>query len=481
MRVFVCWADPSPKMDSLFNALRKAGHDIVYRIGEREGEHRSPKEAIFHDHYDAWAGKPADALKGKFFKPLSAERLSQLHELESTILTMMNKRYDASPVEERKQIYYDMLAYWTYVLDTTKPEAVIFTTIPHSIYDYIVYTLSKERGIKTVMFEDSWVAGRLIWMTDYRKASEEFADAIERNAGREFKLEELHADVQSYFKSQTGETQIKPAYMRAQQQGGRTIAVLRHRISIAWSSLRNGTLPRLAYSYITRQFKKDLRHEYRRFVKEPDLSRRFVYFPLGFQPERTTCPQGGIYHDQILVAQTISAALPEGWELYVKEHPSQWWLRSKSKYNSARYPGYYERLAAIRGVRLVPTTFDSHKLIAHAQTVATITGTAGWETLFRLKKPLIFGYPWYLPAPQLLRVRSVEDCKKAFNVLLNSPTFPQSELLTLLKSFEEATLRGYIGEIRDHLGLVPFDVPVSREESMESIAKVVLRVLDKSK
>ena len=476
----LCWANGGAEMQTLFDVLHKAGHHIVYWVGERDGKKIAPEGCIYHDHYEAWAGKPADAFVHERLDPPAADFLERLYRTESLALTMMNKRYGDAPVDERKQIYYDMLAYWNGVLEKVRPETILFPTIPHSIYDFLVYALAKAKGIPTLMFEDTLVGGRLLWFGDYERGSEALTSALVRNAHKHFTLEDIDVGLQNYYRSQTGDSQIQPAYMRAQKQASGGVGLLRHRAKIAWHSLFNGTLLSILALYLKRYFVRDLRDEHREFAQSADLNKPFVYFPLGFQPERTTAPQGDIFHDQILAAQTIAAALPSGWELYVKEHPSQWWLRGKAKFSSARYSGYYRRIAAIPHVRLIPTHTDSHTLIERSQTVATITGTAGWEALFRLKKPLIFGYPWYLAAPQLRRVRSVEDCRKAFAEIQREPHTKPEALLTLLKSLEESSILAYIGIIRTHLGEY-YDVPMSVEESMNVIAKVVVEELHKAK
>ena len=128
-------------------------------------------------------------------------------------------------------------------------------------------------------------------------------------------------------------------------------------------------------------------------------------------------------------------------------------------------------------MRLVPIDTDSHQLIAACRTVATVTGTAGWEALFRLKKPLIFGYPWYMPTPLLHRVASVDDCIAAFSEVQQEPHFKRGELLRLLKSFEESTVRSYVAPLRDQTGKVFYDDAVTPEENMRIVAKRVCEEL----
>ncbi|OGG79576.1 hypothetical protein A3A39_02435 [Candidatus Kaiserbacteria bacterium RIFCSPLOWO2_01_FULL_54_13] len=471
MKVFLIWADKKAEMRILFDAFARGGHEVLYWVGERGGEHHAPKNTVFHDHYDAWAGLPAEFFANERFDPASSVFIEKHYELESLVLTMMNKRYDRASVDERKQIYYNMLSYWSSVLEKLQPEAIVFTTIPHSIYDFILYTLAREKNLKMLMFEDTWVAGRLVWINDYQKGSSAFAEAVARNKKRSISWDDIGGDLRAYYETQAGSSPVKPAYMQAQQHAGQTWRLFWHRVAVALRALTEGNLHSLLWDFARRILSENLKSEYMRFVRSPEWSVPFVYFPLGFQPERTTSPQGEIFHDQILAIQTLAAALPPNWEIYIKEHPSQWWLRGKTRFSSARYRGYYERLAAIPHVRLVPIHTDSHTLIARSQTVATITGTAGWESLFRRKRPLIFGYPWYVSAPQIFRVASVDDCRKALSEIQRKPLASEKDLLVVLKSLEEGSMRAYIGIVRDQFSELPYDVPISAEASMQAVGE----------
>src|SRR5262249_10206010 len=44
--------------------------------------------------------------------------------------------------------------------------------------------------------------------------------------------------------------------------------------------------------------------------------------------------------------------------------------------------------------------------------VCLINGTTGWEALQAGKAALVFGYPWYLRAPGVVRVEDVEGCRE---------------------------------------------------------------------
>src|SRR3990167_10389371 len=256
------------------------------------------------------------------------------------------------------------------------------------------------RALPTPCFEDTYVGPRLLFYNDFWKGSDELRAAIRRASNA---ASDLPADLQEYFE-RFSRTDAQPFYMAQQKAVGSGWGLFFHRAAIARAGLLSGETLVLAWRFLKRLFEDNLAQEYGEVESKSKISGSYVYFPLNMQPERSTSPQGGVFQDQILVAETVAAALPEGWTLVIKEHPSQWWLRGKTRYSSARYRGYYQRLAKIPRVRLVPIRASSFELTKRSKTVATITGTAGWEALARGKMPLVFGYPWYRDCGGVFRV-----------------------------------------------------------------------------
>ena len=148
----------------------------------------------------------------------------------------------------------------------------------------------------------------------------------------------------------------------------------------------------LQASYLIRD---NLKKEYERFQSLPNFSKKFIYAPLQVQPECSNSPQGGVFADQILMLETLAAALPDDWLIYVKEHPIQW-PRIGLEFSSYKYRGYYQKISEIKNVKIVPLETDSYKLNKESQAVATITGASGWEAMLWSKPAIIFGYPWYI-------------------------------------------------------------------------------------
>lgn len=474
MRIMLMWPTPENVVEVLLHELKRAGHTIVYWVGENPVAALNPDGSIFHDHYDAWDGVRAPALKDARIPPASHAMISSMCETESLILTMMNKHFDGAPVDERKHIYYTMLAYWDYVLEMTKPDLILYALVPHSVYSNILYDLARKRGIPSVCFEDTWAALRLLPFDDFWSGNARLKEAVDRYMRVPLSPDDIGPELREFYET-SRRLRTPPSYMSDQKKLAAGFGLIRHRIRIAVASIMNGTIYRHAQSYVKRSFQKNLRHEYRKFAREPDWNVPFVYFPLSFQPERTTSPQGGIYHDQILAAETIASALPEGWELYVKEHPSQWWLRGKERYSSARYAGYYERIAQIPRVRLVPIEISSFDLTERSKTVATITGTAGWEALVRGKSPIVFGIPWYRDCPGIFQVASEDDCREALVRVAQGAAVSEHDVLAFLKALEE-------NSIRAHLAPPPAGSPhISPHDNMRVIAEYIIEDLSKKK
>ena len=71
------------------------------------------------------------------------------------------------------------------------------------------------------------------------------------------------------------------------------------------------------------------------------INKKFIYFPLHFEPERTLLISGTYYTDQISVIKNIAKSIPIDFTLYVKEHPNM-------KLTQWREIDFYKKIMELR-------------------------------------------------------------------------------------------------------------------------------------
>jgi len=126
-------------------------------------------------------------------------------------------------------------------------------------------------------------------------------------------------------------------------------------------------------------------------VYEVDMDKKFVYFPLQLQPELTTSILGNEYSDQLLALERLSALLPDDWYIYAKENPKQGFQQ--------RNEFFFERFNRIKNCIYLSDTISTYALMESSQFVASITGTACWESVSGSKPALIFDNLWFKRFP----------------------------------------------------------------------------------
>jgi hypothetical protein len=128
----------------------------------------------------------------------------------------------------------------------------------------------------------------------------------------------------------------------------------------------------------------------------------FVYYPLHYEPERTTNPDGGAYQDQLINIIFLRKYFPRSVKIVVKEHPAQF-MRARTGYRG-RSPLFYRQLKNISGLILLPPHVRSDALIERSIAVATISGTVGFEASCTEKKCILFGETWFKGMPNCYSV-----------------------------------------------------------------------------
>ena len=480
MKLFVIWPEKNIEIVNLLLELKKNSHEIVYWVGYDDSEMDKLPGTIFHSYYDALKALPAKNVDISEFSPPGEEIISKFYKIESLILTMMNRIVGGLGVTQRKRLYYEMLRYWLGVLKKYKPDLIIFPLIPHFAYDYLIYEIARELNIKTVMFLDTRIPGRLLFFNDFRIGSENLKKFLDKNISGNFSVNDLNTDFQKHYRKYTDKniTDIPP---HIQFQRNKYSLINRFLNKYKGNFENFHVFKKLPYffnlitqnnfAFLKKQankiillFKNNLKKEYIRLQSKADFSKKFIYVPLQVQPECSTSPQGDIFVDQILMLKTLAAALPNDWLIYVKEHPIQW-MRIGLEFFDYKYSGYYKAIADIKNVRVVPIETNSYELINQSQAVSNISGAAGWEAILRSKPAIIFGYPWYKDCPEIFRVDSAESCRSAIKEIANGFKVDQQKVINYLKSLDLATIHGFIARSAGEGSDLTF------EDSMKNITR----------
>lgn len=360
---------------------------------------------------------------------LSREVLEKHLNSEYSYLSISDRRaLPGVPVYKRRGAFRRLLAYWYDFLSRRSIDAVIVIGYPHAGWNNVLIDVAQALSIKIVLMDFTVISDTTL-VGDINRLHEQVT--AERYA--HLPTEKLREAVPAALLSRVAAPLFGLAFSHQVKREVQEETAATSYFSLLKGLLRNprrrlrpsftrlsGDVTQLwmaAYTLKSKRHVADLARLYGSIATaQPDLERPFVYFPLHMQPERSTTPAGGVFEDQLLVAEILSASLPKGWSLYIKEHPSQFWQARAVKQAWFRDRGYYERLKALPNTQLVSLDYDSRDLIGKAATVATVTGTAGWEAILAGKACLAFGEPWYLGCRACFTPSSVAECSAALDM-----------------------------------------------------------------
>lgn len=450
---------------------------------------------IFHDADDAAAAIPAKEMDTSSFEPVGKDLIKQFRECELQSLIMMESIDRTNvPLIKKVHIYYKYLKYWYGVLTTLKPDAIIFSDVPHMTFKYVAHQIAKRLGIQSVMAREGLISGRMFILgdnLDYKKLREQ----IGINQGKDFTLDDISPDIRDYYEKQK-KTDTSPFYFQVDsiKEAMHGLYQFLPSIRAIKKNIKNGTFLKTAYSYARmlfmkrsvlslerfigptwvlklqerkwNQIKQEAKREYMRHQKKPDYSKKYIYVPLHRQPERSTSADGGVFVDQLLVIDILSHAIPKDWVIYVKENPLQWVL---PRAHVARFKGHTEEIVCNSNVSVVPAETSTFDLIKNAQAVAAVTSTAAWEAVVRGKPALIFGYVWSMYCDGMFRVGDMESCKEAIEKIKDGYVPDQQKVVNFLKAFDQTTILGYRNHRFRRLDNSNITLITSDEENIASI------------
>lgn len=318
-----------------------------------------------------------------------------------------------------REAYFKNVCIWGLNrISELNPDALIVTEAPHSHAQYALFEICRFLKIRTFKLAP-WTIVPVLSLRSF-DGDEIFAPDRDRESGVHQRIREGVEHYVEQVLSASQSVRYDPNYMQRQRRAStlwgrlstiftrslwhRWISRVYHRLRL---SLRGEYAPlspssaNLLLSFLTvgakrRHLRKNSSGNHHAM---PDLNREFVYFGLHYEPERTTNPDGGEYHDQVLALIRLRSILPEDIHIYVKEHPSQFLTAMKGA--QGRSPLTYANIENIANVSMVRPDTPSLELTLKSVMVATITGTLALEAAILGKKALVFGDAWYEGMPNV--------------------------------------------------------------------------------
>ncbi len=416
---------------------------------------------------------------------LTRQNLEKCSWAEIRFLEMM-RRLDVEKLQsypQRRLLWHFLISYWFKELSKKEVDVCYFQSTPHEVCDFALFVVAKALNIQTYMFQENSVFGLQKLVPTYFAPWNSLVTMPKQNrATVETRINEIMETKKINYDN------AKPNWV-LEAQKVREIkpkifyTVYFNRIKFVFRNLINPLpssylaamnsfeLPKHKISFksllyrlffiinyiIQGQNTKDLSTEKRLLEKKPNLKAKYVIFFLNYSPENTICPMGGDYAEQYLAIAQLAEALPNGWRLYVKEHPEQYNPSWGAYPYLGREKGIYHYIDSLKSVTLIDETYDPFVLIQNAEFVATITGTVGWEAALRDKNVIIFGETWYELAPNVYKIDSVKTLKEILKVGSINPdtenklrVFIRKEITESLEIFltESAAIR--VGKVWDY-------------------------------
>jgi hypothetical protein len=419
-------------------------------------------KAILHNYIDAVKGILPNELIDFPLKPLDLNLIDRISKYEFIAITMMDRNdstSDSFKYIERQEFYYHLVKYWYNVLTYLDVEIVVFEEEPHQVNDYILYLMCEALSIKTIMNVRTISILGLIPMSKFEHGSNRLLELYHRKCNEIEKFEEndLPFPLRNYYLTLEGNyDKVLKTHLWDQVDKLNNLnssSLFRNivtQLNFIFKSILNleNNIQRLKiikgghFESDQKEFSKSIQNSKLSYFKflfykiktirkklenkrsynklahpHIEISKPYIFCALQYQPEKSTCPLGGRFVNQILMIELLSKNLPHGWNLYVKEHPSQFVLDYTRYGELYRNKEFYRKITKLPNTYLIPINTDVFNMIDGSSAVASVTGTICWEAAIRGKFALNFGHSWFKGCEGILDIFNNKDLENALNIL----------------------------------------------------------------
>ena len=361
---------------------------------------------------------------------------------------------------DRETYFHNLLISYLKKIYDSKPDVLITAENPHDYPKYIIYEICNYLKIPSYKF-NNWMFSPLLFLEDIdsgniiekhyiipeainKRADDDINKFVENLINKDKKYE-LY-----YMKSQRKSSQLIPLIISFFQYGFiQILKDIKHNLGMLFKDVYNPINP-YRFNLFTRLYIKNNRRRslvsaYKKTFEKIELDTEFVYFPLHYEPERTTNPDGGFFHDQFITIVQLREFIPDNINIIIKEHPSQFYSPRGTK---GRSPLFYKLIKNIKGLIFIDKNHDSLDLIKKSLFVATVTGSVALEASVLGKKSIAFGKPWYKGCPNTF----IWDKSLSYKDFINSPLKSNVEFLNFFKTLNNKySVPGFInGSQRNH-------------------------------
>lgn len=348
-----------------------------------------------------------------------------------------------------------------------KPDLIVFYTWPHNSFDLILYFLAKKVFKIPALFIDPHEHLNKFYHiigTDL----EHIHKPIMKNY--KLKIQKKNKDVLKYYnwiKKRADKDYKKDITDYMNRSRNHFYNIFKELIKILIKSCYNGqgfkqaplAMKKKNYSFfdkkayfnfleyqfflITNSFKTlFLKYYYKTLcVKKINDKEKFILFAASLQPEANSETLVGEYYDTFKLLKILTKSLPKGWKIYYKEHYSTFYQIAFNVSPLRKDRDYYLKLSKIPNVKLIPSEWNTKKLVLKSKAVSTLSGTIGIEAAVNNKPVLAFGNTWYLGCKSIFHIKNLNQCKLAIKKINNNFLPDQTEIKKYLYAIANTSNR----------------------------------------
>ena len=334
---------------------------------------------FFHDHIYKTNQEP----DREFLKLIEKKYKVNLGLLASNerFFNKFNEFYKFSP-DEISLILEQECKLFEKILDEVKPDFLIMgqTTLQHN---HLFYKICQARGVKILVIRQSYLRGRYViasrtYLFDHAEYDEKHSfgslSEIQNYIKKYNATKELVSFLKTFQNSKLKYLQSALEYLFSDNSNVKTHFTYYGRTKFA--VLRITLINEIKKKYREYFINKNL-------IRNIENKKPFIYFSLHPEPERSTLIAAPLFTNQIEVITNIAKSLPDGYDLYVKEHPMmilrEW--RSISD---------YKQIMNLPNVKLFHPSVKSENIIKKSSLVISINSTSGLEAGFYDKPSITF-------------------------------------------------------------------------------------------